>query len=129
MTKLAVPYINQTDSDADELLNDCGIACVAMMHDTSTNPERVTIVTSGNYLVSAKIVTNSSEINHIYLRKNNTTNLIELPIDAGYGRQWFLPAVLVTLEEDDYLTIYASNSGGSSYNVSSGIFTVAWNSF
>lgn len=29
--KLAIPYINQANSDADELLNDCGIACVAMM--------------------------------------------------------------------------------------------------
>jgi len=41
MKILPVPYVNQTDSEADELLNDCGIACVAMM--AGANGQSVTV--------------------------------------------------------------------------------------
>lgn len=40
-SKLSIPYVNQTDSDANQLLNDCGIACVAML--AQANGQAVTV--------------------------------------------------------------------------------------
>jgi len=89
---------------------------VTDMHDSSTNPTRVTIVTDGKYLIQgkARFASNASNVRSVHIYKNGSTELDSTFRDAGSGVIDILVSTVADLSATDYLEMVVyQNSGGA----------------
>ena len=85
------------------------------LHDTSTNNDRITIVTAGYYRIIAQIHmqagANSADIN-IYLRKNGSNiRVSNTPVINGDNTQLIISEIVLAAATDYYNVIITQSSG------------------
>lgn len=95
----------------------------AGMHDNTTDNERITIVTEGNYLLIANYVwePNANGWRYFLMLKNGTDELgsDNKPPAASVG-QWFNFATLARLVPGDYVEVIFYQDSGSNLTVFEG---------
>ncbi len=85
------------------------------MHDNATDNERITIVTAGDYLISASIMTDGNAAVGFKIKKNVGGTVIARTMGANGNPQGYSCSALVTLAVNDY--IFVTANVGSNCNV------------
>lgn len=107
---------------------------VGVMHDTSTNPSRITVPSGGGgvYTLTGFFLTEAITATRVfgYIKQNGSTVLAQTMVTppSGTGAAVNVTAIM-SLIATDYVEMYINHSAGGAVNVTSAVLAANWVAF